>query len=40
MIYNVLAQYTAHYRALVGDLSALCQLRSLPRETPLHQAAE
>ena len=44
MIYDVLARSTAHYRALIGDASALV-LNLVSRDldgarAPLHQAAE
>ena len=43
MIYNVLARSTAHYRALIGDASALIMnlvSRDLDRESRVYQAAE
>jgi hypothetical protein len=43
MIYNVLARSTAHYRALIGDASALIMnlvSRDLDRGSRAYQAAE
>jgi biopolymer transport protein ExbB len=43
MIYNVLARSTTHYRALIGDASALLMnlvSRDLDRESRVYQAAE
>ena len=39
MIYNVLARSTAHYRALLGDASALSDAAGQPRPRPRQAAA-